>query len=167
MENKKKIALPVLIILISLIIGIVIAGIGLFKQINAKKTNEERYQVAYEQAIANKDRLEKRLAEIIEALKPLKSQYEIKSQEKDALSMSDPDWYEKSNKYMRELSEIQSQISDLELEKFQIEHYDNTVYYQLVEPISYQIFYIIGASVFGIGLLAAFIIYLVKGKKTY
>ncbi len=39
---------------------------------------------------------------------------------------------------------------------------DYTVYYDLVKPMSYIIFYIIGAA-----LLGAFIIYLVKGKKTY
>lgn len=33
--------------------------------------------------------------------------------------------------------------------------------------MTYQMFYIIGASVFGLGLIGAFIIYLVKGKKTY
>jgi len=167
MENKKKLPLPILVIIISLLIGVVIAGIGLIKQADAKKTNEERYQAAYEQALANKERLEKRYEEIVEALKPLKSQYEAKSQERDALSMSDPDWFAKNSKYMREIAEIQSQISDLELEQFQIEHYDNTVYYTKVEPMSYQIFYIIGASVFGLGLIGAFIIYLVKGKKSY
>jgi len=167
MENKKKLPLPILVIIISLLIGVVIAGIGLIKQADAKKTNEERYQAAYEQALANKERLEKRYEEIVEALKPLKSQYEAKSQERDALWMSDPDWFAKNSKYMREIAEIQSQISDLELEQFQIEHYDNTVYYTKVEPMSYQIFYIIGASVFGLGLIGAFIIYLVKGKKSY
>ncbi|MBR2711189.1 MAG: hypothetical protein IKE89_01835 [Bacilli bacterium] len=44
---------------------------------------------------------------------------------------------------------------------------DYTVYYDLVKPMSYIIFYIIGAAVAVLALLGAFIIYLVKGKKTY
>lgn len=42
---------------------------------------------------------------------------------------------------------------------------DYTVYYDLVKPMSYIIFYIIGAAVTVLALLGAFIIYLVKGKK--
>ena len=37
----------------------------------------------------------------------------------------------------------------------------------IVKPMSYQIYYIIGASIAGLAILGAFIIYLVKGKKTY
>lgn len=48
-----------------------------------------------------------------------------------------------------------------------IKNKDYTVYYDEVKPMSYQIFYIIGASIAGLALLGAFIIYLVKGKKTY
>ena len=62
---------------------------------------------------------------------------------------------------------MEDKINDLETEKFKIENYDNTVYYQKVKPMSYQIFYIIGASIAGVSLLGAFIIYLVKDKKTY
>ena len=56
---------------------------------------------------------------------------------------------------------------DLESEDSTIKNKDYTGYYQKVKPMSYQIFYIIGASIAGAALLGAFIIYLVKGKKTY
>ena len=44
--NNKKITLPVQIIIISFCIGLIISGIGLVKQLNAKKVNEERRQAA-------------------------------------------------------------------------------------------------------------------------
>lgn len=42
---------------------------------------------------------------------------------------------------------------------------DYTVYYDLVKPMSCQIFYIIGGSIAGLVVLGTFIIYLVKEKK--
>ena len=62
---------------------------------------------------------------------------------------------------------MQSRLSSLEMEDTEIKNKDYTGYYDLVKPMSYQIFYIIGASIAGVALLGAFIIYLVKGKKTY
>ena len=58
-------------------------------------------------------------------------------------------------------------MNNLESEDTAIKSKDYTGYYDLVKPMSYLIFYIIGASIAGLALLGAFIIYLVKGKKTY
>ena len=58
-------------------------------------------------------------------------------------------------------------MSSLEMEDTAIKNKDDIVYYDLVKPMTYQIFYIIGASIAGVALLGAFIIYLVKGEKTY
>ena len=77
------------------------------------------------------------------------------------------DLYASITKCKREAQNINSKISDLEQEQWKIEHYNNTVYYNKVKPMSYQIFYIIGGAIAGLGILGAFIIYLVKGKKTY
>ena len=167
MENKKKIALPIMIIIIGCIIGLVVAGIGGIKQISAGKTNEERKQAALkasEEAIAAAN---VRLKEIGEEYYPLKEQYEKKQQECDSLNMSDPNWFANKSKCQREASEMRSRLSSLEMEDTAIKNKDYTGYYQKVKPMSYQIFYIIGASIAGAALLGAFIIYLVKGKKSY
>lgn len=167
MENKKKIALPIMIIIIGCIIGLVVAGIGGIKQISAGKTNEERKQAALkasEEAVAAANA---RLKEIEEEYYPLKEQYEKKQQECDSLNMSDPNWFADKSKCQREASEMQSRLSSLEMEDTAIKNKDYTGYYQKVKPMSYQIFYIIGASIAGAALLGAFIIYLVKGKKSY
>lgn len=81
--------------------------------------------------------------------------------------MKDPNWYANSTKCQREASEMKSKLSNLEMENTSIKNKNYTSYYQEVKPMSYQIFYIIGASIVGAALLGAFIIYLVKGKKTY
>ena len=167
MEKKKKIALPIMIIIIGCVIGLVVAGIGGIRQISAGKTNEERKQAAIkasEEAVAAANA---RLKEIEAEYYPLKEQYEKKQQECASLTMSDPNWYADKSKCQREVSEMQSRLSSLEMEDTAIKNKDYTGYYQKVKPMSYQIFYIIGASIAGAALLGAFIIYLVKGKKSY
>lgn len=166
MKNN-KITLPVKIIIISFCIGLIISCVGLVKQFNAKKTNEEREKAALkwsEEAINNAN---KRLEEIKKEYDELKNQYNLKSEECDLIEMGTDDWIARKNKCNREQTEINKKLFDLESENATIKSKDYNGYYQKVKPMTYQIFYIIGASVFGLGLLGAFIIYLVKGKKTY
>ena len=165
--EKKKITLPIKIIIIGFIIGLVVAGIGGIKQFSAGKTNEKRRQDALKQSQEQVDAAKARLKEIEEEYYPLKEQYEKKEQECDAMNMRDSDWFEKHSKCQRESSELNSRLNALEMEDAALKNKDYTVYYQKVKPMSYYIFYIIGASIFGAALLGAFIIYLVKGKKTY
>ena len=169
MEEKKKMTLPIKVIIMGCIIGLVVASIWDVKQINANKTNEDRKQAAQktsEQAVAQANA---RLVEIEKEYNELKSQYNTKTDECDSINsnMSAPDWYTKSTKCQRESSELQQKMNALEMEDTTLKNKDYTVYYQEVEPMSYQIFYIIGASIAGLALLGAFIIYLVKGKKPY
>ena len=167
MENKKKISLPIKVIIIGCIIGLVIAGIGLFKQIDSKRINEERKDAALKQSQAAVDAANARLKEIEKEYYHLKKQLEKKKQECDAMNMSDSDWFEKHSKCQREATEMRSKMNSLEMEDSAIKNKDYTVYYDKVKPMSYQIFYIIGASIAGLAILGAFIIYLIKGKKTY
>ena len=167
MEGKKKITLPIKVVIIGCLIGLVIAGIGLFKQIDSKRINEERKDAALKQSQAAVDAANARLKEIEKEYYPLKEQLEKKKQECDAMNMSDSDWFEKHSKCQREATEMRSKMNSLEMEDSAIKNKDYTVYYDKVKPMSYQIFYIIGASIAGLAILGAFIIYLVKGKKTY
>ena len=167
METKKKITLPIKIIIIGCIIGLIVAGIGVVKQIAANKTNDDRKQAALkasEEAVAKAN---VRLKEIETEYNEVKAKYNAKADECDAIVTGSEGWFEKSSKCSREKQELQSQMWNLESEDRQIKNNDYTGYYQKVKPMSYQIFYIIGASIAGAALLGAFIIYLVKGKKTY
>ena len=165
--EKKKITLPIKVIIIACVIGLVFAGIGGIKQISAKKTNEDRKQAALKESKKAVAEANERLKEIEKEYYPLKDQLEKKNQECDAMNMRDSDWFEKHSKCQREASEIRSKMNNLEEEDSIIKNKDYTVYYDLVKPMSYIIFYIIGGSIAGLGCLGAFIIYLVKGKKTY
>lgn len=162
-KNNRNISIKIFII--GLIISIILCGIGFIKQNNAKKTNEERAEQAYEQSQSAVDAAKKRLEEIETALIPLQQQYDAKQQEANSLNMRDPNWFSEHSRLQSEASNINSQINELEMEKFRIENADYTGYYQLVEPITYLIFYYIGAGVFALMSLIALIYFLVTRKK--
>lgn len=167
METKKKITLPIKIIIIGCIIGIVIASIGGIKQIGAKKTNEERKKAAEKASKEAVKNANAKLKEMEKEYNSLKEEAEKKNLECDAMNMRDADWFEKHSKCQREVSEMEERLNNLEMEATSIKNKDYTGYYNEVEPMSYQLFYIIGASVAGVSIIGAFIIYLVKGKKSY
>ena len=166
-KPKGKLTLPIKVIIIGCIIGLVFAGIGGIKQIAAKNTNKKRE----EDAIVKSEKMIKqanaRLKEIEEEYYPLKEQYEEKQQECETIEVGSDGWFENQSKCQREASELRSRINDLEMEDIRIKNSDYNAYYQKVEPMSYIVFYIIGGSIAGLATLGAFIIYLVKGKKTY
>lgn len=163
MNTKKKITLPIKVIIIFTIIGLVFCGIGLIKQNLAKKTNEDRKAAVLKQSQEKVDAANARLKEIETELETLNKQHSAKKAECNLIDMLDPKWYTCED----ERATIGVKINKLESEQSSLEKADYTVYYDIVKPMSYIIFYIIGGSVVGVGLLGAFIIYLVKGKKTY
>ncbi len=167
MEDKKKITLPIKVIIIGVIIGIVVAGIGGIMQLNAHRINEERRESALKASEEEIAKANERLEEIETEYNELKSQYDAKTDECDSIVAGSDGWFEKNNKCQREKQELQSKLWDLETEDSTIKNKDYTGYYQEVKPMSYQIFYIIGGSIVGLAVLGAFIIYLVKGKKSY
>ena len=167
MEKKKKITLPIKVIIIGCIIGLIVAGIGGIKQISANKTNEDRKKAALQASKEAIAKANERLAEIEKEYDEVKSQYNAKAEECDKIVTGSDGWFENSKKCQREKQELQGKMWDLESENDVIKNKDYTGYYEKVKPMTYQIFYIIGASIAGLALLGAFIIYLVKGKKTY
>ena len=154
-KNNKKIAIRIFIV--GLIIGLVLCGIGLIKQNNAKKTNEERHIQAGEQSQMAIDKANARLKEIEQEIPLLQEQYEAKQNEANSMNMRDQNWFADHSKVQNEAMNIRSQINALEAEKFQIENADYRVFYPLVEPITYNIFYYIGAGVFAVLSLIALI----------
>ena len=167
MEGKKGISLPIKVIIIGCIVGLIIAGIGGFKQIDSKRINKERRTAALKESEAAVKAANERLAEIGKEYEELKKQHTSKEEECDSITAGSDNWVAMKNKCSREESKLQSKLWALEAEDKLIKNKDYTGYYQEVKPISYQIFYIIGASLAGLAALGAFIIYLVKGKKTY
>lgn len=162
-KNNKNIAIKIFIA--GLIISLILCGVGFVKQNNAKKTNEERAQQAYEQSQSAVEQAKKRLEEIKTEIVPLQEQYEAKRKEADSMNMIDPDWFADHSRVQREASNINLQISQLESEAIQLENADYTVYYSLVEPITYLVFYYIAGGVFALLSLIALIYFLATRKK--
>lgn len=162
-KNNKKISIKIFIL--GIIIALVLCGIGFFKQNDAKKINEERKQQATEQSQAAVDKAEARLKEIEPELNSLQKQSEEKEQERDSLNMRDSDWIENVGKLNREITSISSKINALEQEQYILVNKDYRVFYQEVEPITYNIFYYIGAGVFALMSLIALIYFLVTRRK--
>lgn len=167
MEQKKKLPLPILIILIGIGIGLVVAGIGLYKQVDSKRVNKNRADIALKESQKAADKANARLKEIEDEYYPLSEKHKKKQNECDSIEVGSNDWFAKKNQCDREVQEMQERLWALEAEVTAIQNKDYTGYYNEVKPMSYQIFYIVGASITGVALLGAFIIYLVKGKKTY
>ena len=176
-KNNKKISIRIFII--GIIISLILCGVGFIKQKNANTTNEERRQQALEQSQIAAKQANKRLEEInkeYETLEPqinsIKSEITTMRNEQQTIFMKDRGfserYYSKGNEIdakENELSKLQSNYTNLQQEQFRLQNKDYTVYYQLVEPITYNIFYYIGAGVFAIMSLIALIYFLVTRKK--
>ena len=162
-KNNKKISIRIFIV--GLIISVILCGIGFLEQSNAKKENKEREQQAYQQSLNAVNAAEKRLEEIEKEKKPLIQQYEEKMQEADSLNMNAANWFSERTKLIREASNINDKINELEMEEFNIKNKDYTRYYDIVEPITYLIFYYIGAGIFGLMSIISLIYFLVTRKK--
>ena len=176
-KNNKKIAIKVFVT--GLIICVVLCGIGFIKQNIANKTNQERYNYAYTQSQSNVDAAKKRLEEIGEIGVPLESQIsnlekEIHTMENEKTKIFNEDrgfsdrYYAKDNEINEkeaELLKLRAQLNDLNIEADQIGNKNYTVYYSPVKPITYLIFYYIGAGVFALMSLIALIYFLATRKK--
>ena len=175
--NNKKIAVKVFVA--GLIICTILCGIGYIKQNMANKTNQERYNEAYAQSQSNVDAAKKRLEEIGEIGVPLESQIsnlekEIHAMENEQTKIFNEDrgfsdrYYAKDNEINEkeaELLKLRAQLNDLNIEADQIGNKNYTVYYSPVKPITYLIFYYIGAGVFALMSLIALIYFLATRKK--
>ena len=84
MENNKKITLPVKVTIVGCLIGLIVAGIGVFKQLDSKRINQERHDEALKQSQAMVDKANERLAEIEKEYNEIKTQYDAKNQECNA-----------------------------------------------------------------------------------
>lgn len=165
-KTKKKITKVSLIILVvGLVIGFGLILIGVVSQRNAKKTNEERYNAAYLESQARVDAANKRLDEIAKEKQDLSKQKEAKQYECDSLDMMAPNWFADKTKCQGEVRSITSKITDLEMEQFDLEHANYTVYYNEVPAIKYIIFYVLGGIVIFASLITSGSIYLVAKRR--
>ena len=177
--EKNNTKLSIKIFIAGIIIALVLCGMGFYKQNDAKRIEEERKSQAYEQSQKAIDQANSRLEEIKKEMETLETQInnfdtEIKSMQNESqtIFMQDSGFSERYNAKKLEIdskekeqSQLETQYYNLEQEKFQIENGDYTVYYDLVKPITYNIYYYIAAGVFALMSLIALIYFLATRKK--
>ena len=176
-KNNKKIAFRILII--GIIISCIIFLIGGIKQKQVKEINEKAYNDAYELMQTKVASAEKRIKEINEEMKDLKEKInnldlEISNMQNERLKFFTEDkffsdrYYAKDNEIKiknSELSNLNDKYNSLNMELFSLQNGDYTVYYDILEPIKYMIFYYIGAGIIAITILISLIYYLVTRRK--
>lgn len=160
-HEKKNTKIALKVFLIGTILSLIICGIGLFKQISAKNTEEKAKQDAIklseqrvEQAKASLQNLQKEYDEV-------KAQYDAKVEECNKINMLDDGWMKCNN----EQTELSTKKTNIELSITTIKNADYTAYYQLADPTSYTTFYWIGAGTFGVFTIISLIFYLATRKK--
>ena len=94
----------------------------------------------------------------------LKSQIDTKQYECASLEMGD-NWFADSIKCQNEVSSLNSELNNLEMEQIQLENADYKELYVPILPIKYLIFYYIGASIIVFSCLIAGIFYLIAKKR--
>lgn len=165
-KTKRKITkVSLIILIIGLLIGIGLILVGVVLHSNANKTNEERYNESYKVSQEKMDTDNVRLKEIETEKYELNNQIQTKQYSCDSLDMRDSNWYAESTKCEREVSALKLQLSELEMEKFQLENANYTVYYDKVSNVKYIIFYVLGGMIIFVSASIAGNIYFIAKRR--
>lgn len=176
-KNNKKISIKIFII--GLIFSLILCGIGFIRQNNAKKINEKRYNQASDQLQITLDNAKTRYNEINNEMDLLKEQInamkiEVSNLQNESINIFHQDrgysdrYNAKNNELIQkrsELSDLQNQYNNLDSEAFQLQNETFTVNYDLVEPLTYLLFYYIAAGLFGVTIITSLIYFLVTRRK--
>lgn len=176
-KNNKKIAVKVLIV--GLVISIIIAGIGFFRQKQAENSNKNAYEEAYKLSESRYNEAQEQIKELTEKLNNVKNEISNKEVEaKNLMSeqtkifsedMGFSDRYNAKsaeyNKKQSELSNLRDERANLEAQIKKLEYGNYSVSYTVVAPSKYNIFYYVGAGVAGVTVLTSLIYFLVTRRK--
>ena len=167
-NNLKKKSNKVLLIvfIIGLIIGISTIVIGVFKQNNVEKTNKQLYEKAQEELQSKLSDARKRIDEINVELEDLNTSMDNLTKEESNLIIGSSNWINKKSEINHKKYNIQVQINNLQAEKTVLENTEFDVSYAIIEPITYRIFYYIGAAIIVCDILTVLIIYLILKNKS-
>ena len=163
--NKRIKTASAIILAIGLLIGGGLVSYGCIKQAEADRQNSERAKAAQEEVDRNIAADKQRLGEIESEISSLQSKKDAKEQECDSLNMRDDDWFATANQCRREASSIQTEISNLEMEQFQLEHTTYTVQYDRIGEETYIPFYFIGGFVILAGIMASVTVWFITKRR--
>lgn len=167
-SKKKIIKLSLTILIVGLVVGALLIAAGILLTSNSKKQAEkitkERYDAAYKESEKLVADAKDRLNEIDNQINELKAREEAKESECDSIPMGSANWFADVSKCRRESSEISSQISDLEDEKFKLENGNYRVNYTPAVAKNYTYLSIIGGILIFISGIVSLIIY-IRAKR--
>lgn len=164
--KQKMTKVSLIILILGLVIGSCLIVGGIISQSNVKKTNEERYNEAVKLVQAKKNNDNVRLEEIETEKKNLSDLIQNKKYSCASLNMSDPNWYADKVKCNGEVSSLETELSELKMEEFELENAIYPVYYDKVLSIKYVIFYILGGIViFASASIAGSIYFITKRRE--
>ena len=164
-KSKKKIKKIALIILIAgILLGTGLITTGLILSNNTKKTNEKNYNKVYKQVEQKKVQDQQRLDEIKKEKEELNAKIDEKETECDSIEHGS-NWFANVNKCERESSSLNSQLSDLEMEEFNL---SNTVYpvlYNKISTAKYVPLYVFGGFIILVSGIVSLGIYLFSKRR--
>ena len=176
--EKRNTMISVKLFVVSLIVALILCGVGYYRQNRAASINEERRQQAYEQSQANLEQAKTRYDEVNQEIEKVSAQIddldlEINSLENEKIKIFqkaglNDKYYAKDEEIKtkrQEESKLQSNLMNLKQEKFKLENGDYSEYYSVIEAKEYMIFYYIAAGIFGLLSLIALIFFLATRRK--
>lgn len=163
--NRVFKTISLVILIVALVVGGGLIALGAVKQNEAGKINEERAAAAEAEAEQNVAAARARVAEIDQEVAELQTQHDAKEDECNSLDMMADGWYTQRVACQREVSELWSQISHLEMEKFELENKDYGVLYKTVGMEYYVVFYFVGGTVLLFGCVISLSMYLVTKRR--
>lgn len=165
-KSKKKVTIiAIVVLLVGLALGLFLIGLGVSKQNAAKRENETNYKLAQEAAQSKAAEAEKRLEEIKKEIDDYNTQINALHEQKDALNMSDPNWFAQTSKYQREISDLDKKVAQLNTEKFKLENSNYTAEYDEISLSRFVPFYFFGGFIIVVfGGIALSIYFFAKGR---
>ncbi len=165
-KAKKKIkGIAITIFVIGLVISSIFFVTGALKQQKVKKENDTSYQQALKEKDEEKKVDEQRLLAIPKTIEELTSKKNQLTQEMSSLDMTDSTWFSKVNQYQSEISSLEGKISELEMEKFNLQNKNYTVFHQKNMSMSHVIFYSLGGMTLFLSLMIALMIYFISKRR--
>ena len=162
-RKNTKIALKVFIV--GTIISLIICGIGLFKQISAKNTDEKSKEEALKLSEQRVEQAKVKLEELETQYNEVKAQYDAKVEECNKITSINFEDIQKKYNCETEKMNLYSQLTNIETSVSSVQNANYTAYYQLVDKSTYTVFYWIGLGTFGGFILISLIFYLATRKK--
>ena len=144
--NKKAMKKVLIFLSIGIFVSLTLLITGFIRKQVINKQNAKAYQIAYDESENKAKEAKKRIEDIKIEKDNLAKQIETKNNECSIISA------ELSDICNSELKTLRKNLSDLEKEKLSLERENYTVYYKIVSPSKYKVFFFLSGG-FLVGII--------------